>query len=206
MAKRLLDIALALVLTLILIGPSIGVAIWLYRRQGRPIFYGAERMAAPGRAFTLWKFRTMTVAEDDAGVTGADKDARISPEGAVLRRFRADEIPQLWNVLRGDISFVGPRPPLREYVDAFPDLYARVLRSKPGITGLASLVYAGHEEKLLARCGTAAETDATYRRVCVPAKARLDLIYQRHASLCYDLRLIWQTGVRFAPAWARRGK
>ncbi|MGR3468691.1 MAG: sugar transferase, partial [Shimia sp.] len=155
MGKRVFDILLAVVLGAVLLIPALGVALWLWRRQGAPVFYGAERMRTPGRAFTLWKFRTMTQAATDSGVSGGDKAARITPQGALLRRYRADEIPQLWNVLRGDISFVGPRPPLRQYTEAFPALYARVLRSKPGITGLASLTYAGHEERLLALAKTA---------------------------------------------------
>ena len=206
--RRARDIALALLIGTILILPVIGLLVWLARGQGRPFFYGAERMKAPGQPFTLWKFRTMEAAGNragnetgDSGVSGGDKAARITPQGATMRRYRADEIPQLWNVLRGDISFVGPRPPLRQYVEAFPELYARVLRSKPGITGLASLSYAAHEERLLSRSRSRAETDALYRRLCVPTKARLDLIYQRHASLCYDLKLIWQTAARFTPGW-----
>lgn len=201
MAKRSLDVVLALVLGAILALPVLGMLVWLALGQGRPFLYGAERMKAPGEGFTLWKFRTMIEAAGDSGVSGGDKAARITAQGATMRRYRADEIPQLWNVLRGDISFVGPRPPLRQYVEAFPTLYARVLRSKPGITGLASLTYAAHEERLLARARTREETDTIYRRTCVPAKARLDLIYQRHASFCYDLALIWQTARRFTPAW-----
>lgn len=203
-AKRVFDIFLALMLGAILLLPAAGVAFWLWRKQGRPVFYGAERMSTPTRGFTLWKFRTMTTTPRESGVTGGDKSSRITPQGALLRRYRIDEIPQLWNVLRGDISFVGPRPPLRQYVEAFPVLYGRVLATKPGITGLASLTYAAHEEKLLARAKTAAETDRLYRRHCVPMKARLDLIYQGHASICYDLKLIGQTAARFLPAWFGR--
>jgi len=201
MGKRFFDIVLALVIGAILVLPVLGMLVWLSRGQGRPFLYGAERMRTPERAFTLWKFRTMTGSESDSGVSGGDKAGRITEQGATMRRYRADEIPQLWTVLRGDISFVGPRPPLRQYTEAFPELYAQVLRSKPGITGLASLTYAAHEEKLLARAKTAEETDDIYRRLCVPAKARLDLIYQRHASFCYDLKLIWQTAARFTPNW-----
>ena len=105
-------------------------------------------------------------------------------------------MPQLWNILRGDLSFVGPRPPLRQYVDRFPALYGRVLQSRPGVTGLATLVYHGHEERLLARCADAAETDAVYGRACVPRKARLDLIYAAQRSLCFDLVLIVRTAAR----------
>ena len=99
-----------------------------------------------------------------------------------------------WNVLKGDMSLVGPRPPLREYVERFPGIYGEVLKSPTGITGLASLRYHDREEKLLAACQDAAETDRVYAGRCVPAKARLDLIYQRNWSLCFDLKLIWETG------------
>jgi len=99
-------------------------------------------------------------------------------------------------VLKGDMSFVGPRPPLRLYVERFPDLYAQVLQSRPGITGLATLRYHAHEERLLRACTSAAETDAVYSRRCVPRKAALDLIYQHRRTLCLDLMLLWQTASR----------
>ncbi|MFC3119950.1 sugar transferase [Jhaorihella thermophila] len=191
--KRLLDLVFALLLVALLWPVILGLALWLWAKQGRPIFHVAERMKGIDRPFMLWKFRTMTVAEDDSGVSGGDKAARITPAGAWLRARRLDELPQLWNIIRGDLSFVGPRPPLRQYVERFPDLYAQVLKSRPGVTGLASLVYHRHEARLLARCTAPEETDALYSRICVPAKARLDLIYQRHQSICYDFDLVFQT-------------
>jgi lipopolysaccharide/colanic/teichoic acid biosynthesis glycosyltransferase len=131
--------------------------------------------------------------KDDAGVTGGDKAARITPLGAKLRRRRIDELPQLWNILKGDMSFVGPRPPLRSYVEAYPDLYGDVLKSTPGVTGLATLKYNKREAKLLAQCATPAETDTVYRTRCIPAKAKLDLIYQRNYRPCLDYWIIWST-------------
>jgi lipopolysaccharide/colanic/teichoic acid biosynthesis glycosyltransferase len=194
--KRAFDLAVALLLTVVL-GPVIlGLALWIRLRDGAPVFYLSERMRTPDEGFLLVKFRTMTVAERDTGVSGGDKSARITPTGRFLRRTRLDELPQLWNVLRGDISFVGPRPPLRQYVERFPKLYAEVLKSRPGITGLATLVYHGHEERLLARCATSEETDAVYARACVPRKARLDLIYRENRSLCWDVALMWRTARR----------
>ena len=192
-SKRLLDLGFASLLLAILSPLLIGLVLWLLIRQGRPVFHVAERMKGVDRPFMLWKLRTMTVAEGDAGVSGGDKAARITPAGAWLRRRRLDELPQLWNILKGDLSFVGPRPPLREYVERYPELYAKVLRSRPGVTGLASIVYHKHEAALLARCATPEETDAVYARLCVPMKARLDLIYQRHRNLCFDFDLVFQT-------------
>lgn len=195
-AKRLFDIAVALILVLVLALPFGLVLLWLLMTQGRPLFYVSERMRAPGRPFALWKLRTMRPSDFDSGVTGGDKSDRITPAGAFLRRARLDEIPQLWNVLKGDMSFVGPRPPLRLYVERFPDLYAQVLQSRPGITGLATLRYHRHEERLIAQARTPEETDRIYARRCVPRKARLDLIYAGNRSLCFDMALMWQTVAR----------
>ena len=194
--KRLLDLVFASLLVIILGPVLIGLLLWLLIREGRPLFYVAERMKTPDQPFALWKLRTMAPAAPatgDAGVSGGDKAGRITPAGAWLRRRRLDELPQLWNILKGDLSFVGPRPPLREYVERYPGIYGPVLQSRPGVTGLASIVYHKHEAALLARCRTAQETDAVYTRICVPAKARLDLIYQRHQSICYDFDLVFQT-------------
>lgn len=191
--KRIFDLFFASLLVVIL-GPIILYLIWvIWRKQGRPLFYVAERMKTPTESFGLWKFRTMTVVDEDQGVSGGHKDMRITPLGARLRAKRLDEFPQLWNILRGDLSFVGPRPPLREYVERFPDIYAEVLKSRPGVTGLATIRFHKHEDRLLARCSTPDETDDIYCRVCVPRKARLDLIYQRHQSTCYDFDLVFQT-------------
>ncbi len=193
LGKRLFDLGLAALLSVILAPVLLGLLAWLWIRQGRPLFYVAERMKTPDQPFPLWKLRTMTVASGDSGVSGGDKAARITPQGAWLRARRLDELPQLWNILKGDLSFVGPRPPLRQYVERFPDLYAEVLACRPGVTGLASLVYHRHETALLERCSSPEETDAVYARICVPAKARLDGIYARHRSLCYDIALILRT-------------
>ena len=191
--KRIFDLFFVVLLVILLSPVLIGLLVWLYLKQGRPLFYVAERMKGVDQPFMLWKLRTMTVVDTDSGVSGGDKDARITPVGAWLRARRLDEFPQLWNILKGDLSFVGPRPPLREYVERFPALYGEVLKSRPGVTGLASIVYHRHEAALLARCSTAGETDAVYARICVPAKARLDLIYQRHQNMCYDFDLVFQT-------------
>jgi lipopolysaccharide/colanic/teichoic acid biosynthesis glycosyltransferase len=195
-SKRLFDILAALVLGVLLLPVILAVAATVLLRDGRPVFHVSERMRTPTEGFGLVKFRTMAPVAEDRGVSGADKAARITRTGRFLRRTRLDELPQLWNVLRGDISFVGPRPPLREYVQRFPELYARVLRSRPGITGLATLHFHAHEERLLARSRSAAETDAIYARACVPRKARLDLIYQKNRSLCLDLALMVRTVFR----------
>lgn len=195
-AKRALDLVMVAIL-LVLVGlPFLCLLAVMLLVEGRPLFYVAERMKSPDQAFDLWKLRTMQPTAREKGVSGGDKQARITRFGAFCRRVRADEVPQLWNVLKGDMSIVGPRPPLRDYTDRFPDVYRQVLQSRPGITGLASLRYHETEERLLAPCRDAAAVDHVYATRCVPRKARLDLIYQRHQSLCFDLALIWETGTR----------
>ena len=194
--KRAFDIAGALVLGIVLSPLIAAVALAVLLCDGRPVLYRSERMKTPTEPFRLWKFRTMSTVTADSGVSGGDKAARITRTGALLRRNRLDELPQLWNILRGDMSFVGPRPPLRHYVERFPDTYGRVLQSRPGVTGLASLVFHRAEERMLARCRTASDTEAVYCRRCVPRKARLDLIYARRNTVCSDFRLMLATVTR----------
>lgn len=192
-SKRLLDLASAVFLTVVLSPLILGVALAILILDGRPILYLSERMKTDSEGFTLWKFRTMTPTSNDQGVSGGNKVSRITRTGAFLRRYRLDEMPQLWNILRGDISFVGPRPPLRHYVEKFPETYAEVLKSRPGITGMATLAFHKTEEKLLEPCKTAEATEDVYCRRCVPRKARLDLIYARNRTVCTDFRLMLAT-------------
>ncbi|MDB5658881.1 MAG: Sugar transferase [Cypionkella sp.] len=197
--KRFLDVLAVLVLAIPLLPLGLLMALAILILDGRPVLYWAERMKTPTQGFKLAKFRSMTVRLAEAGVSGGDKTGRITRTGRFMRRTRLDELPQLWNVLKGDISFVGPRPPLREYVERFPTIYAKVLKSRPGITGLATIVYHRHEEILLSRSKTAAETDAIYARACVPRKARLDLIYQQRRNLCFDFYLMLKTVFKRLP-------
>lgn len=196
LSKRLVDLGLLALMAPLLLPLFVGTLLVSWALQGRPVFYGAERMRSVTEGFTLWKLRTMAISTADSGVSGGDKSARITPFGRVLRRMRLDEMPQVLNMLRGDISLVGPRPPLRQYVERFPDLYARVLRSTPGVTGLASLVFARHEGLLLSACRTPEETDAVYVRRCIPRKARLDLLYQAHQNVLFDAWLVGITAAR----------
>ena len=109
--KRIFDLFFASLLVVILGPVLIWLLIYLLIKEGRPLFYVAERMKAPGVPFNLWKLRTMKEASEDRGVSGGDKVVLISEPGAWLRSFRPDDFPLLWNILRGDLSFVGPRPP-----------------------------------------------------------------------------------------------
>jgi lipopolysaccharide/colanic/teichoic acid biosynthesis glycosyltransferase len=191
--KRAFDILFSLLLIMLLWPVILGVAIWIKLVDGGPVFYAAERMRGPTEAFTLWKFRTMTPDLADSGVTGSDKANRITHTGKILRGKRLDELPQLWNILCGDISFVGPRPPLRRYVESYPEVYDDVLKSLPGVTGLATVKFHRHEEWILSQSTTAVETESLYVRRCIPRKAYLDRLYQKNLSFWLDVMIIKDT-------------
>ena len=203
-ARRIVDVLIVLALAPLALPLFLGLAVLVRLVDGAPVLHRAERMQTPERSFLLYKFRTMRLDTRPSGVLGGDRTEDVTRLGRFLRRTRLDELPQLWNVLRGDMALVGPRPPERTYVDRCPELYARVLQRRPGLTGLATLVYHAHEERLLAACHSPAETDAVYMRRCVPRKARLDLIWQRNSTLCGDLRLLALTFARVLRLSRRR--
>ena len=191
-----LDQAFALILLPVVFPLLVLLYVVVVAAQGRPFLYASERMRDVSTPFSLLKIRTMHSSPDGQAQSalGGHARNRITPLGGILRKTRLDELPQIFNVLRGDIRFIGPRPPLRRYVEEFPDLYARLLeQTPPGITGLATVMLHGREERLLARCRTAAETDDVYRRRCIPIKARLDLLYCRRRCLWLNLMILWRT-------------
>ncbi len=206
LGRRMMDLFLALLILALLWPVMAAIATLILIRDGRPVLFLSERMQTPNHGFQLWKFRTMTNVATDSGVSGGDKAHRITKIGAKLRRYRLDELPQLINILKGDIGFVGPRPPLRRYVERFPDLYDEVLRDRPGVTGLATLVYHHNEEQILKGCATPEDTEAAYERRCVPRKARLDLMYSERRTLCSDFWLSVATVFRCLPPVYRKGK
>lgn len=191
--KRLFDLVCGVGLSIVLSPVILLIVIIIYMRDGRPIFHISERMKTVDQPFQLVKFRTMTPSNDDSGVSGGDKDTRITTTGLLIRQKRLDEIPQLWNILKGDMSFVGPRPPLQEYTKKYPEIYGEVLKSRPGVTGLASAHFHKHEEYLLSKCISRQETDEVYSRLCIPRKAKLDLIYQNKRSICFDVSIMLKT-------------
>lgn len=204
--KRAFDICFALAIFSPGVPIFVTIAVLVALRDGRPVFHLSKRMCTPDRSFTLIKFRTMErdAADLEDTVLGGDKTARITPLGRLLRRTRLDEAPQLLNVIKGDISFVGPRPPTTRYVQMFPELYAEVLKSKPGITGLATVFFHAHEEWLLSQTKSEAETEEVYVKRCIPRKARLDLLYQKRRSAGLDAYLMWLTAGKFFPLPGRR--
>ncbi|MCV2870149.1 sugar transferase [Defluviimonas sp. WL0002] len=188
--KRLFDLVLALVLLPLLLPAIAVVAVLVLIVDGRPVFYLGERMRDTRRAFRLVKFRTMRGTAEGEVATGGHTQARVTCLGRALRRYRLDELPQILHVFSGKMSFVGPRPPLRRYVELHPDLYEKALRCRPGVTGLATLRFHRKETRVMAACRSAGESDAVYRRLCLPRKARLDAFYARKRSLGLDLAII----------------
>lgn len=206
--KRVFDLTLACWLALFVM-PILGVLyVIVVYQDGHPFLYRSIRNKTVRRKFKLLKIRTMRSVpkHENLGVTGGHKSNRITPLGRKMRKTRLDELPQIINVLRGDISFVGPRPPEPRYVRACPEIYKEVLRDKPGITGLASIIFHRHEEKMLAQCESREETEAVYIRRSVPRKARLDKIYHDNQSLGLDLYIIYLTAAKLVPLPGRRAK
>ncbi len=158
------------------------------RMPGGPVIFRQRRVGRGGRLFTMYKFRSMTVGHGGSSVSVAG-ESRITPLGHVLRRYKLDELPELWNVLIGDMSLVGPRPDVPGYADRLTGEDRDVLRLRPGITGPASLKYANEEEIL-------ALVDDPQRyndEVIFPDKVRINLQYYRSHSLAGDIKLILAT-------------
>ncbi len=156
--------------------------------SGRPILYRSRRVGLHGKDFTLLKIRTMTADNRGPSVTALG-DARITRVGEILRHSKIDELPQLWNVMKGDMTLVGPRPELREYVEMFPDEFRTIHSVRPGLTGVASITYR-NESALLAECSS---PEAMYVEEILPAKIQMELEYVKSRSLKLDLLLISKT-------------
>ncbi len=192
MAKRTLDIAVSAGGLLVLAPALALIATWIRLDSPGPALYRQVRVGLGGRHFRIHKFRTMRVTQNGEGGTAitVGADARITRAGAFLRRTKLDELPQLIDVLRGDMSLVGPRPEVPRYVATYPDdVREAVLSVRPGITDEASLKYR-NESDMLAR---AADPEREYREVVLPAKLRLSTEYLQQATLASDLRLIGRT-------------
>ena len=200
MAKRLFDLLVAAAGLLLLLLPGVVVAAVIRLDSPGPVFFRQERVGRHGRVFRIHKLRTMRVDAERQGLqlTVGD-DARITRVGAWLRRTRLDELPQLIDVLRGDMSLVGPRPEVPRYVAAYPpELRAQVLSVRPGITDPASLRHLD-EATLLAR---AADPEREYVEVILPAKLREAAAYAAQATLRTDLRVIGRTaGLLWRRLW-----
>jgi lipopolysaccharide/colanic/teichoic acid biosynthesis glycosyltransferase len=194
MAKRVFDI-IGAVFGLMLFSPVLLIAALLVRASSAgPVLFRQQRMGRRFRPFLIYKFRTMY---QDAPARGAPltvgKDPRITHVGHWLRKSKIDELPQLFNVLKGDMSLVGPRPEVPYYVELFRNDYQEILRVRPGLTDLASLKYSD-EAALL---GRAEDPEEEYIRRLLPDKIELAKEYLRRSSLFFDIRLILDTAIKF---------
>ncbi|HEX8940939.1 MAG TPA: sugar transferase [Candidatus Limnocylindrales bacterium] len=183
--QRLLGL-LGAVLTLPLVG-ALGLAVRL--ETPGPAIHRASRVGTGGRPFTCYKLRTMVAAAPTSGpAITAGGDPRLTRLGRLLRRFRLDELPQLWNVARGEMRLVGPRPEAPGFVDLSDPLHRLVFTARPGITGLTQLFYADEAARL-----DRTDPERHYREAVLPAKLRLDAAYLRHRSTILDLWILGQT-------------
>ena len=196
--KRLLDGAFAAGLLALLSPVLLAIAVLAKCTSSGPVFYCQKRVGRHGVLFTLVKFRSMASGVGGPSLT-RNEDRRISRFGRLLRKWKVDELPQLINVLLGQMSLVGPRPDLPQYVSQLPAELKQILQLLPGVTGAASLRYR-HEEYLLSQVG-AGSLDDFYCAKLLPDKVRLDLEYAHHANLLSDLRILfWTLGSLFVKA------
>ncbi len=189
-AKRLLDILFSLT-GLLILSPLFAVVALLIKLDGDgPVFFRQERVGKDFQPFRIYKFRTMHPSAENKGpLITVRGDARITKIGALLRKYKIDELPQLLNVLKGDMSFVGPRPEVKKYVRLFNSEYKKLLKIRPGITDPASIKYSD-EERVLSQSGNWEED---YTKKILPEKIKLSLHYADNYNVITDLNLILKT-------------
>jgi lipopolysaccharide/colanic/teichoic acid biosynthesis glycosyltransferase len=183
--KRLFDIVISATGLALLAVPFAVIALAIKVSSAGTVFYRQKRMGRGGRPFWLYKFRSMRNTKGGAQVT-VDGDPRITTVGRVLRRWKLDELPQLYNILRGDMSVVGPRPEVERFVRSYTAEQLLVLEQTPGLAGLAQLVYP-HEADLLRGCDDPQEA---YVRYLLPKKIAVDLQYEQKRTFWSDMRLL----------------
>lgn len=190
--KRTLDIVLAAT-GLLLTSPLLAATIaWIWMTDWHSPFYLATRVGRGGRPFRLLKLRSMHIHADASGVDSTSaSDPRITRAGHFIRRHKLDELPQLWNVIKGDMSLVGPRPNVPRGTAVYTPAEMLLLTVRPGITDLASIVFADEGDILADK----EDPDLAYEQLIRPWKSRLGLLYVECRSLALDVRLIWLTGL-----------
>ena len=192
--KRTFDLLAALTALLILSPFMVGLAALIVATSGFPVFFRQERAGRGGEPFRIFKFRTMRPGSDRGLPLTGRGDTRVTRVGRILRAAKLDELPQLINVVRGEMSLVGPRPEVLPYVARYSDEERRVLATRPGITDPASIVFRD-EERLL---GQVEETrrEPYYLKEVLPRKLALNLEYLKNANLGYDLAILIRTAWR----------
>ncbi len=190
--KRLFDVFTSSVALLLFLPLLLIIALLIKLTSAGPALYFQQRVGLGGRVFRIAKFRSMQNNAEQVGLSITCRgDARVTPLGKILRSLKVDELPQLWNVLKGEMSLVGPRPEVPRYVRRYDLRQRQVLTLRPGITDLASIKYR-REEHLLSQC---ADPERFYEEVILPRKLELNLDYMERESFCYDLLLLSRTVV-----------
>ncbi|MBL7962510.1 MAG: sugar transferase [Flavobacteriales bacterium] len=188
--KRLFDILVSAATLLVLWPLLLVLAVVVAAGSPGGAFFRQDRVGRGGRVFRLLKFRSMRPGSEAQGqLTVGGRDPRITGVGHFLRRTKLDELPQLWNVLVGDMSLVGPRPEVPRYVALYTAEQRRVLELRPGLTGPASIAYINENEVL----GRSSDPERTYITEVMPAKLALDLAYVQRHGLWTDLGILWRT-------------
>ena len=188
--KRSIDVVVAIGGLVVLL-PVLGiVAFSVLISSGHPVLFQQLRVGKGGGLFSLVKFRTMSILRgSERGAFDAGSTRRVTRVGGVLRKTKLDELPQLWNVLRGEMSLVGPRPEVQRWVEVYPERWARVLTMRPGITDPASILYRNEEEIL----ASSSDPEKTYREEILPRKLDCYEAYVREHTFWGDLRIILKT-------------
>ena len=185
---RLLDVSLSLIVLLLLAPLMVLLALVIKCNSRGPVFHRAQRVGKDGRLFALYKFRTMFVDGGTGPRITRSGDPRVTRAGRFLRRTKLDELPQLFNTLRGEMSLVGPRPEDPDYVRSYSAHQRGVLRVKPGITSPATVLHRNEEQML-----TGPNWEETYRKEILPAKLQIELDYLARRTLAQDLLILAQT-------------
>jgi lipopolysaccharide/colanic/teichoic acid biosynthesis glycosyltransferase len=188
--KRLFDVAIALFLLILALPLFVFMTMWVMIDDGAPVFFSQTRVGKNQVNFRLHKFRTMKRASEQSGqLTVGSRDKRITASGYYLRKYKIDELPQLWNVLKGDMSLVGPRPEVPKYVSLYTNEQKRVLSVKPGITDHASLLFFDESELL----ANSKNPEEVYVQQIMPQKLGLNLEYIDNQTLKGDFSIIIKT-------------
>nr|AOP02677.1 Initial sugar transferase [Streptococcus suis] len=194
--KFFMDKLFALILLLLLLPLIIVLAVWIKLDSTGPVFYRQERVTQYGRVFKIFKFRTMVTDADKVGsLVTIGKDNRITQVGHIIRKYRLDEIPQLFNVLMGDMSFVGVRPEVQKYVDYYTDEMLATLILPAGITSPASIAYKDEDNVLEKYCLQGYSPDEAYVQKVLPEKMKYNLEYIRNFGIISDFKVMIDTVV-----------
>jgi lipopolysaccharide/colanic/teichoic acid biosynthesis glycosyltransferase len=200
--RRVIDVLFALCALIVFSPLMIAIAFLIKREDGGPVFYRGRRVGRGGVPFRMFKFRSMVLnAERLGGTATSDDDDRITRAGKRLRKYKLDELPQLINILVGDMNLVGPRPEVQKYVDMYSEVEREILTARPGITDWAS-IWNSDEGAVLAG---SPDPERAYEELLRPTKLKLQMLYVRNRTLWTDLKILFYTArklvdKRFVPA------